>query len=272
MPPPLVTLTTDFGTLDPYVAQMKGVLLSLVPEVHIHDLSHAIPAGDIRAGALFVEAAVARFPSYAVHLVVVDPGVGGRRRPMALWTSLGTLVGPDNGLFSAFFGRPEARAVVLDRREHWAATVSHTFHGRDVFAPVAARLASGLAVDEVGSPLPDPVRLHLPRPLPVHEGIDGEVIHVDHFGNLVTNIPADLLSQGREEPSAVEADWLGHRIRGPYPSYDSVPEGAPLIVVGSTGRIEISVNRGRADAILGGGVGSRVRLRRVPQPARGHGS
>ncbi|MBK7978014.1 MAG: SAM-dependent chlorinase/fluorinase [Deltaproteobacteria bacterium] len=125
MTTPLVTLTTDFGTLDPYVAQMKGVLVSLVPDVRIHDLSHAIPAGDVRAGALFVEAAVPRFPRQAVHVVVVDPGVGGRRRPMALETSIGTLVGPDNGLFSAFLGRPEARAFVLDRREHWAANVSH---------------------------------------------------------------------------------------------------------------------------------------------------
>ncbi len=272
MPSPLVTLTTDFGTLDPYVAQMKGVLVTLLPGVQIHDLSHAIPPGDVRAGALFVEAAVPRFPADAVHVVVVDPGVGGRRRPMALRTSIGTLVGPDNGLFSAFLGRTEARAVVLDRREHWAATVSHTFHGRDVFAPVAARLASGVPIEEVGSPLADPIRLHQPRPLPVHDGIDGEVVHVDHFGNLVTNIPAELVSDANGAASPVEAEWRGHRIRGPYPSYDSVPEGAPLIVIGSTGRVEISVNRGRADAILGGGVGSRVRLRRVSAQARGHGS
>lgn len=272
MTTPLVTLTTDFGTLDPYVAQMKGVLVSLVPDVRIHDLSHAIPAGDVRAGALFVEAAVPRFPRQAVHVVVVDPGVGGRRRPLALETSIGTLVGPDNGLFSAFLGRPEARAFVLDRREHWAANVSHTFHGRDVFAPVAARLAAGLPIEEVGSPVADPVRLHQPRALPVHDGIDGEVIHVDHFGNLVTNIPAAMLPENHGTPSIVEVDWLGNRIRGPYPSYDSVPEGAPLIVIGSTGRVEISVNRGRADSILGGGVGSRVRLRRVPSPDRDHGT
>ncbi|MFN7950899.1 MAG: SAM-dependent chlorinase/fluorinase [bacterium] len=257
---PLITLTTDFGTLDPYVAQMKGVLVSLIPEARVLDLSHEIPAGDVRAGALFLDAAVPRFPAGTVHVAVIDPGVGGRRRPLAVATPRSVLVGPDNGLFGSFLDEPGARAVVLDRREHWAAEISHTFHGRDVFAPVAARLAGGLALAAVGSPCADPVRLAWPAPRASDASIEGEIIHVDHFGNLVSNIPAAAFASRQLGPGAIVASYLDRRVPGPFASYDAVPVGEALWVVGSTGRVELSVNRGRADRVLGGGVGTAVRL------------
>lgn len=264
MPRPILTLTTDFGTLDPYVAQMKGVLVSLVPDAHIVDLSHEIPFGDVRAGALFLEAAVPRFPVATVHVAVIDPGVGGRRRPLAVATERGLLVGPDNGLFSAFLGHAATRAVVLDAREHWGDSVSHTFHGRDVFAPVAARLASGLDLDAVGSPCSDPVRLTWPAPHTCDGAVDGEIIHVDHFGNLVSNIPATLLGDAVRREGAIVATYLDRHVPGPFPSYDSVPVGQALWVVGSSGRVELSVNQGHADRVLGGGVGSPLSLRAHP--------
>ncbi len=259
MPPAVVTLTTDFGTLDPYVAQMKGVLLRLAPGVSIHDLSHSIPPGDVAAGALFLEAAVPRFPPGTVHLVVVDPGVGGARRPMALGIPEGTLVGPDNGIFSPFLDHPLAQPVVLDRPELWATHVSRTFHGRDLFAPVAARLASGGALSSVGSPLTDPVRLPKPVIERLADGVRGEVVHVDHFGNLVTSVRAGDLPHLAE--GSIEVEVGVRTVGGLRDSYDAVPAGALLALIGSTDRVEISVNRGRADQVLEARVGTTVRVR-----------
>lgn len=248
-----LTLTTDFGESDSYVAQMKGVVVTIAPDVRILDLSHALPPQGVRAAARFLAEAVPRFPAGTVHVCVIDPGVGGERRPLALAWRGQYLVGPDNGLFEAFLDDPDRRVVSLDRTERWLGSTSATFHGRDVFAPVGAHLANGATLDEVGSALSDPVRLPASRPTRTSEGLRGEVVHVDHFGNVITNVHRSDL--GSTQSYAIRLGTL--ELEGPARSYDAVPEGHALTLFGSSGYVEIAVHRGRADQ-LGAAPGDSV--------------
>jgi S-adenosylmethionine hydrolase len=253
MAPPVVTLTTDFGLRDPYVAAMKGVLRAGCPGLTVDDLSHAIPPQDLRAAALFLEAAIPCYPPGTIHLVVVDPGVGGSRRPMAVRLPDGSLlVGPDNGVLSLAWGRaPECREIThpdLPRRP-----CSNTFHGRDLFAPAAARLAGGFDFSALGPPIGDPCRIVLPQPRGGPGEATGEIIHLDHFGNAVSNLPAA---------------WAGPaaqvRVRGLdlpiHATYSAVPVGAPLALAGSTARIEVAVREGDAGRVLGLRVGEEIAI------------
>jgi S-adenosylmethionine hydrolase len=252
----LVTLLTDFGFQDHYVGVMKGVLLARAPHVRIVDLCHEVRPQDVHGAALLLAASYRSFPPATIHVVVVDPGVGSERRPLAIETPAGRFVGPDNGVFSYVLDeQPAARAVALRERRFWLPDISQTFHGRDIFAPVAAALASGVPLDALGPPVDDPVRLAAPVAQLQEDGAwVGAVVYVDRFGNLITNLHATDLPP---EPVVVEVG--GQVIRGLSRHY---AVAAPLVaLVGSMGRLEIAVPRGDAARALGVGVGAPVVVR-----------
>ena len=237
---PIVTLTTDFGTRDAYVAAMKGVILGIAREARLVDVSHDVAAHDITEGALALEAAVPFFPADTVHVAVVDPGVGTARRGLAVVTEGARFVGPDNGLFTPFLEGPW-RAFELTAPEYRLATVSRTFHGRDVFAPAAAHLALGVAPERFGPPVEDPVRLHWPTVRETHGAVAGTVLHVDRFGNLVTSIRASAFAAFGE----VTVRLAGRSV--PFVStYGDLEPGQPGALVGGSGRLEVAVREGSA--------------------------
>jgi S-adenosylmethionine hydrolase len=253
----LVTLLSDFGYHDSYVGVMKGVMLGIHPGLQLVDLTHAIPPQDRLAASFQLLSAVPYFPSGTVHLAVVDPGVGTERRAIALQLECGWLVGPDNGLFSGLLDRyPAQRAVVLNCPRWWRTpALSATFQGRDLFAPVAAHLARGVDLAELGSSL-DPaalVRLDLPQMERRTLGLEGEIIALDQFGNAVTNLPGQEVQPG----SVLEV--RGQRLPLGI-TYAAVPQGDPLALVGSHGFVEIAVNGGSAVAVLGLKRGDRLFL------------
>jgi hypothetical protein len=245
---------------------VKGVLLSICPSARLVDLTHELVPQDVRGAALALEAALPFFPDGTVHLVVVDPGVGSARRPLALRARAGHyLVGPDNGVFSAFVDG--ATAVALTAPEYRLAEVSRTFHGRDVFAPAAAYLAAGIPLERLGPPVADPVRLPIPGSRLEGGALIGEVLDVDRFGNLLTSIEATRLEELPASGPArvpVRVEIAGHGIRGLVEAYADGPAEAAAAIVGSTGRIEVFVRDGSAARRLGVGRGAPVRVRRDP--------
>lgn len=250
----LVTLTTDFGTSDPFVGIMKGVLATRAPGVQVVDVTHGIPPHDVLAGALVLRHAVPFFPGGAIHVAVVDPGVGSARRPLCVETARGLLVGPDNGLLSLATPPDEVRQVVHCTEErYFLSPRSATFHGRDVFAPVAAALATGTVPAALGSPITDMQRLEVPPPVRRGGTLCGRVIYVDHFGNLTTNVAADILPSRR-----LAVSLGGTRVEGLSASYAAVAPGEPVAVVNSWGLLEIAVREGSARATLGARVGDEV--------------
>ena len=254
----IVTLTTDFGTRDPYVAQLKGVLLARCEGVRIHDLTHEIAPQDVLEGALFLAAAVPTFPPGAVHLAVVDPGVGTARRAIAANVSGQHVVCPDNGLLTLLARRAtieEIRSIANPslRRE----PVSPTFHGRDLFAPAAAFLACGGALAELGPPVDAPVELPLPRPRIEGERLTGEVLHIDRFGNAITNLASSDVEAAAGRAVHVEA---GGRQLPLARTYGDVAEGEALALIGSADLLEVAIRGGSAATALGLGRGSEVTI------------
>jgi hypothetical protein len=256
-----IVLLTDFGLQDAYVGLMKGVLLSRCPDAPLIDLTHGVPPQDVRAGALLLRHALAYFPPDSVFLAVVDPGVGGERRPLCARSGRRIFVGPDNGLLwpaATERGRPEF--FHLDRAELWLPERSATFHGRDVFAPVAALLAGGAQPSQCGSPISDPVRLALPAPRRTEDGLQGEVLLVDHYGNAVTNIrPQDVRAEGALYFRAGDSE-LGP----PASHYGAVQPGQPLVVLGSMGYYEVAVRSASAAKDLALQVGQAIHVRFEP--------
>ncbi|MDP3775620.1 MAG: SAM-dependent chlorinase/fluorinase [Gemmatimonadales bacterium] len=244
----VVTLLTDFGTADGYVAEMKGVLLRAAPGIVLVDLTHDISPGDIESGAYVLGRAWNAFPEGAVHVAVVDPGVGTTRRGLAAEVGGHRFVAPDNGLLSWVFETGPTMIVSLPVPPK----ASRTFHGRDLFAPAAARLALGAGLADLGGKVEDAVRL--PRPTPVREGRDlvGVVVHVDRFGTLITNIPGARVA----EDATVRIGPYDLALRS---TFDDVPSGDPVAFVGSGGAVEIAVRDGRADSALGASRGAGVR-------------
>ncbi len=244
-----IALLTDFGYRDAYVGVMKGVILTRCLDAQFIDLTHGVPPQDVLAGALHLTAAVPYCPPDTIFLAVVDPGVGSERRPLCIRSSGRLFVGPDNGLLwpaAAACGTPEA--FHLDCPQYWLPQTSATFHGRDVFAPVVAALAQGRTPEEVGTPISDPVRLELPRPARTSQGVFGEVLYVDYFGNAVTNLrPEDL---GNPAPDSVTFHVGNHTLPGPATHYGAVPSAEPVVVLGSFGFYEIAVNCGSAATVL----------------------
>ena len=252
-PSGIITLTTDFGLQDGYVAAIKAVILGICPEARMVDISHQVPAHDVAHAAFLLKSSALLFPAGTVHLAVVDPGVGSTRRAMALAAQGHCFVGPDNGLFTDFLD-PSAQAVLLNRPEFFREKVSATFHGRDLFAPVAGHLARGVELSRLGEPLLDPVKLPRPAANVFPDRIAGEVIHVDRFGNLITNIPAELI------PPAAIICILGKDIAGLSLNYQSAPRGTLLALIGSTNLLEISLPEDSAAQRLKAWTGQTVEV------------
>lgn len=232
---PAITLLTDFGTADGYVAEMKGVLTTLAPGVPILDLTHDVPAQDVAFARLTVARYWRRFPVGTVHLVVVDPGVGTSRAAIAVCSEGRFLVGPDNGVVSPALFALDAQVVSLTV----GGQASPTFHARDVFAPVAAHLARGLSLDTLGEPFADPVRLRTPQPRRTPDGaLHGEILAIDRFGNAMTNLAA-------RDGVSVHVD--GHSVRL-VRTYGEAAPGELVALVGSSGFVEIAVRDGHAAA------------------------
>lgn len=250
----IITLTTDFGIRDPFAGIMKGVIASRAPAATVIDVTHGVPPQDVFAGALVLRHAVPYFPPGTIHVAVVDPGVGGPRRPLCVETAEGCLVGPDNGVLSLAAATAGVRRIVhLTETRFFLAPTSATFHGRDVFAPVAAALATGTPPAALGTDSSTMARLELPPVEVEGTAIRGQVIYVDHFGNLVTNVPAETLAGRR-----VVVSLRAVRVPGPSGSYGAVAVGDPVAVIGSWGLLEIAVRDGDARATLAAGVGDPV--------------
>ena len=256
---PVVTLLTDFGTRDAYVGILKGEILARSPEAQLVDLTHEIDPQDVLGGALILESAWSSFPKGTVHLAVVDPGVGSDRRPIVIRTRAGFFVGPDNGLLSLAAARAgNPRAVVLDRLGAFGKGVGKTFHGRDVFAPVAGHLAAGVALSRFGSRIPDPLTLAWPAPGRRSGRVIGEVVHIDRFGNLLTNLRPDDL--GGFLASDLLVSIAKMRVRGVSDHYAAVPAGRLVALWNSWGRLEIALRDGSAAKRLGVLTGDRVEV------------
>lgn len=248
---PIITLTTDFGLSDPFVGAMKGGILGIAPNATLIDLCHDVPPQNILVGALMLEAACPYFPTGTIHVAVVDPGVGSERAPIAIETEQGRFVGPDNGLFTAILERdPMRRAVRLTNPVYHRHPVSATFHGRDLFAPVAAHLAAGAPFEDLGEPIRELVSLPLPRPVPRDGGLELHILHVDRFGNLVTDLrPDDLARFAGNRPVLLRVGET--EIAGIRRTYADVERGEPVAYFGSAGRLEIAVREGSAAEWLG---------------------
>jgi len=249
---PLITFLTDYGTADSYVGEVKGVLASLAPGATVVDLTHQVSPGDVRAGHFLLSQIWPRFPAGTIHLAVVDPGVGTARRALAMSAAGQFFVGPDNGLFTSVAQSGPLSAVELPT----PVEASATFHGRDVFAPAAAALATGSSLAALGHASTEPLTVLAPTPVR-YEGksVIGEVIYVDRFGNLVTSLTAQEVP-----PYAVleveESDV------GPLRStFGDVASGTPVAYIGSGGQVEIAVRGGSAARRFGIGIGGAVRAR-----------
>ena len=250
-PSRIITLMTDFGTSDHYVGVMKGVILNINPQVEIVDITHAIPPQDILGAAFLIDSTYRYFPSGTIHVVVVDPGVGSERRAIVCQTETAYFVCPDNGLSTHILhNEKHAHAVAVENSAYFLPQVSNTFHGRDIFAPVAAHLSRGVPISELGNPVTQPVQLALPKPQVTGEMVIGHIIWVDSFGNLVTDISREIL-ESLEGQNGVVIHAGSAKIDHFNRSYAESEIGEVLAIIGSFNRLEISINQGNAAQVLG---------------------
>ncbi|MCU0871662.1 MAG: SAM-dependent chlorinase/fluorinase [Pirellulaceae bacterium] len=254
----MITLTTDFGAGSPYVAQIKGVILSIQPQAVLVDLTHSIPPQDIRQGALVLEDVTPRFPARSIHVAVVDPGVGTDRRILAAEIGGRYYIAPDNGLLGRLFNAtPAARMVAVTQSEYWLPDVSATFHGRDIMAPVAAHLSLGTSLEELGQPCDRITQLPWPRVAVEKQRVAGEIIAIDSFGNLISNISQDVLAAvGIGDSATIQCG--SRTINGLAVTYGQYPPGALIALIGSSNRLEIAVVNGSAAVELRAEVGDAV--------------
>jgi S-adenosylmethionine hydrolase len=260
----VLSLTTDFGLKDGNVGVMKGVIWGICPSAQIADLSHTIQPQNIPEAALIILRSTLYFPDGSVHVIVVDPGVGTARRPIAARVGRQFYVAPDNGVLTLLFERAEqegwpVEVTHLDQPKYWLPKVSHVFHGRDIFAPCGAYLASGVSLAEIGTPVGDPVRLELPKPRRTEFGWLGEVIHIDHFGNLASNIREEHLAEMLAQKERIHVQVGGVDIPGLVDTFGERPPGELAALLGSTGNLIVSVVNGNAAARLGVIVGDEFR-------------
>lgn len=247
----IVTLLTDFGDADGFVGAMRGVILCRAPGATLVDLAHHVPAGDVAKARRVLARAARCFPSGTVHLVVVDPGVGSTRRALAVEAAGMRFVAPDNGVLEPFLA--DARVHAVAPGPLLPPARGTTFHGRDVFAPIAGALAAGVPLERVGLPVHDPVRAPVAAPTRTPDGRwSGQVVEVDRFGNLITDLPAERFAAG------CELQIGSTRLPGPAPCYAAVAPGALAVVAGSEGTLEVAVRDGSAAERLGLGVGAPV--------------
>lgn len=260
---PVITLMTDFGIKDGTVGVMKGVIWGICPAAQISDLSHMIQAQNIHEAAYHLARSIPYFPKGSIHVVVVDPGVGTKRRPMAARIGDWFYVGPDNGTITGLLERAESQGwtcefVELNRIAYWLTNISYVFHGRDIFSPVAAHLANGIPLSEVGTPFTDPVRIRLPKPVKTENGWKGEVIHIDHFGNVTSNIRIENLGDAIHKKETIIVRIRDREINGLVNTFGERPVGELVSLVGSTGNLGISVVNGNAAVGLGVSVGDEI--------------
>ena len=260
---PLIALLTDFGTSDHYVGAMKGVMLTICPDASLVDISHEIPAHDVLTGALELAACYRYFPSGTVFLVVVDPGVGSPRHGLAAEVGDYRFVAPDNGVLTAVFSETKPKRVVqLTERRYARATVSRTFEGRDRFAPAAAWLAKGLDCSTLGRPVAQVHQLDLPVATVSDGLLAGEVVRVDRFGNLVSNVERRQFEAYRQE-SAIRIEAGGHEVGRVVNTYAEIESDAVAALFGSTEHLEIALNGASAAERLGLKRGATVRISHV---------
>jgi S-adenosylmethionine hydrolase len=260
----LITLLTDFGTRDAFVAGMKGMILKTNPQAQLVDITHEIAPQDIWEGAFTLQNAYAQFPKGTIHLAVVDPGVGGGRRPIIVVTESYYFVGPDNGLFSLIYQEAERlRVHHITAAHYFSHTTSATFHGKDVFGPVAGWLTKGIPSGHFGDEITDFVKLNVPTAKRTDRTIEGHVVHIDRFGNLITNISAKelqpLLPEGGAT-SAVTITVAGKEIKGIRKFYAEAAPGTPAAIINSSNLVEIFLFRQNARTALGLKRGEAVRL------------
>lgn len=240
-----ISLTTDFGARDGNVGVMKGVIYRIAPDVKIIDISHEIGPQDVFEAAFTLSGRAYYFPENTIHIVVVDPGVGTARRPIAAQIGPQRFIGPDNGVLTPLLARAESenwpvKIVHTDKAQYWLPEISHVFHGRDIFAPVGAHWTAGVPLEELGAPINDPVRIHWPLPERTAQGWVGEVVHIDHFGNVISNIrQADLAGMGDVNVTVGETT-----IEGLVRTFGERDPGALAALFGSTGHLLVSVVNG----------------------------
>lgn len=257
---PIITLTTDFGTKDAYVGQVKGVILARCPEATLVDLTHRIPPQAVTQAALSLASSVPHFPTGTIHLAVVDPGVGTNRRPIMAQAGGNLFVAPDNGLLTLILdAHPQAQVRVITNQQYMNERISPTFHGRDLFGPVVGHLAAGLDPARLGDPIDNPVRLDLEPPVLKSGRITGRVVMVDRFGNLITNIPVEMILAPHSNRAPV-FHVAGQTLSGLHLTYAEAEPGNPLALIGSFDLLEIALNQGRADDFFGLSVNDPVEV------------
>jgi S-adenosylmethionine hydrolase len=257
----VITLTTDFGLRSGFAGVMQGVIYNLAPQAKIVEITHFVPPQDILEGAYTLSRAVPFFPKGSIHVYVVDPGVGTARRPLAARLGDYFYVGPDNGLLTPLIEEAErnrrlVKFIHLNRPQFWLSKISHTFHGRDIFSPVAAHLANGTPLDALGTPFTDPVRLELMQPQRTESGWVGHITSIDSFGNLTTDVPVSAIPSR----TGVQFRLRGANITGLAESYGHRSEGEVVAVVDSEDFIEIAIVQGNAAQRLDAKVGDEVEV------------
>ena len=255
----MITLTTDFGLKDPYVAEMKAVILSICPNAVIIDITHEIARFNVRMGAYVLASAVPYFPESSIHVAVVDPGVGTRRRPIVIQTRRGFFVGPDNGLLVLAAEKQDIMRIhELTNPRFMLPKVSHTFHGRDIFAPAAAHLMSGVKPEEFGPEIRKAVQPEFAKVTQRNGVLVGEVLHVDGFGNIITNINEREVAQSRVK-DAVSVELPSCKLKLKLcKAYGETEPREPLALIGSHGFLEIALNQGNAAKRFKTKAGDRV--------------
>lgn len=260
---PMITFTSDFGHSDWFVGVVRGVIHGICADARIVDLTHDITPGDLARAAFVLEAASVDFPPGTVHLAVVDPGVGTQRRALAVRARGQLFVGPDNGVLDWALRDPRAEVRALTEVRFFRPPVSRTFHGRDVFAPVAAHLAAGAVLEQLGPAVPDPVRLERPEPLMTGGVLTGRVLYMDRFGNALTDLHADVIERAFPGvPLAdLEVEVVDRQVKGIAETYGDAAIGTLVALMGSSGRLELAEVGGMAGERYGIGLRDTVRVR-----------
>lgn len=250
---PIITLTTDFGLRDHFVGVMKGVVLSIAPQAEVVDITHGIQSHDLVEAALVLQSSYSFFPAGTIHVVVVDPGVGSSRRPILVKTVRYFFLAPDNGVLSSIYSNEQPLQVYhLTKEKYFLKPTSSTFHGRDIFAPVAAWLSRGVTPGKLGRKISDPVRLDLPTVRRIREGVlVGTILRIDKFGNLITNVSRHDLSGASRGIPALSVNLAKRQIRKICRSYAEAKNKELFVIWGSSGLLEVSANQASAAELLG---------------------
>ncbi len=259
MPDPIITLTTDFGTSDHFAGVMKGVILSIAPRSRIVDITHDVQPFDVTAGAFAISEAYPYFPKKTIHVVIVDPGVGSTRRPLLVEMARQYFIAPDNGVLSMIYRREQHKVRHITAEHYFRHPVSRTFHGRDIFSPVAAHLATGVPPARFGKLIQDHVRLTLDQPTQTGKRTwTGAVLRVDRFGNLITNLHIDAFPTLSARPFEMGIGF--EKLTRLAQTFSDGNPGELMILVGSSGFLEVTANQVSAAKLLGCGAGSPVEL------------